>query len=66
MRLGWSRCVGVRGRFVDEEGKEGDSADAELPKSGDVVVARRDERGDVGRGCGRVELGVVVRERDEV
>lgn len=58
--------MGVRGRFVDEEGREGDRADAELPKSGDVVVARRDERGDVGRGCGCVELGVVVRERGEV
>lgn len=58
--------MGVRSRFVDEEGREGHSADAELPKSGDVVVARRDERGDVGRGCGCVELGVVVRERGEV
>lgn len=35
--------MGVRSRFVDEEGREGHGADAELPKSGDVVVARWDE-----------------------
>lgn len=35
--------MGVRSRFVDEEGREGHGADAELPKSGDVVVARWDK-----------------------
>ena len=56
----------VNGRFVDEEGREGHGADAELSESGDVVMARWDERAGVGRACGRVELGVVAGERGDV